>query len=212
MKVRGIRLIPLSLVAFGLPLIAATAPAQDATDHPADDTAGPPSAAVDAQGGVSSWPELTRKAALALIDKYGPPDEASDKWIAWNDKDQWARVAVRRDMVRDGSTQEDFIENSVWYKVPARKRAALAKFDGSLAFDKMTDMLSARSGSEENNILALNLADEIIRGKRGVASAKRLERKTQLMTLEGKASEYTRQLLFSPSRAPAPKLMTQPLP
>jgi hypothetical protein len=205
MRNQRIGLIVLTSIAFGLPLSAETAPAPDAAVPPADQitvvtevTAVPAIAAVDARDGVKSWPEMTKKAALALIDKYGQPDEASDKCVAWNDKVPWARVVVNRDMVRDGSAQPDFIENSVWYKVPARKRAALEEFDGSLAFDKMTGMLSARSASEENNILALNLADEIIRGKQGAASAKSFEGQTLLMTQTGKSSDYTHQLLFSP--------------
>lgn len=155
----------------------------------------------DAQGVVSAWPETTKKAARALIDKYGQPDEVSDTGLAWNDKDRWARVAVFRDARRNavGLKHEDFVENTVRYRVPKNMIVNLASFDKTLYIDPDRGTLSARGSSEENNTLTLNLADEIVKGKRDVASAKSFFKTLMTESMTGKSSQYGDKLMFSPS-------------
>ena len=58
--------------------------------------------------------------------------------------------------------------------------------------------LTARSDSEENNYISLNLADEIVHGKKSVAEARNFYAKTEQLGLSGKTSSYSQGLLFQP--------------
>jgi hypothetical protein len=77
--------------------------------------------------------------------------------------------------------------------VPPEKVDELVQFDGSLLIDRTRGELSARCDSEEANILALNLAHEIIAGARDVKSA-RLQCAEAI--LQKKHSQYKDSLLF----------------
>jgi len=66
--------------------------------------------------------------------------------------------------------------------------------------------LAARSNSEELNRLCLNLADDIARGRRTPAEARRFYRRTLSLALSGKSSPYMERLVFPvPEPAPVPR-------
>jgi hypothetical protein len=152
----------------------------------------------DADSVIKTWPENSRLTAQTMIDKYGPPDVATDRGISWNDKDPWSQVTVFREGATENfpTTHENVVENTIRYEVPPDKAGELIKFDPALSVHQTTGTLSARSDSEKANILALNLADEIVRGKRDVDSARDYMRSTLRKTMSGKSSPYTDHLLF----------------
>lgn len=184
------------------PASQTTSPSQ--TQASGSMSSGSSSAPKDAQTAISSWPDNTKKAAQALIDKYGQPDSVSNNKLAWSDKDQWKEVAVYRDPVEHSSPMphQDFIENKISYKVPENKVADLIKFDQALVIDETRGTLASHCDSEKANTLALNLADEIVNGKRTVASAKSFLRNTLEKSMAGKSSDYMDTLRFKTS-APA---------
>ena len=155
----------------------------------------------DAASVVAAWPAKTRKAAQALIQKYGPPDGVTDRMLVWNDKDQWKEVAVYRDVVIHSKPMphQDFVENTIVYQVPESKVADLIKFDHSLVIDETRGTLASHCGSEGSNTLALNLANEIVTGKRDVASAQDFLKSTLMKSMAGKSSPYMEKLMFSSS-------------
>jgi hypothetical protein len=183
--------------------IAGVAAAQDAAAP--TELIGQPSSAMSGQKDSSSvigaWPVKTRKAAQALIQKYGPPDGVTGRMLVWNDKDQWKEVAVYRDAVKHAKPMphEDFVQNTISYKVPESKVADLIKFDHSLVIDETRGTLASHCDSEAANTLALNLANEIVTGKRDVASAKDFLKSTLMKSMAGKTSPYTEKLMFSSS-------------
>ena len=90
----------------------------------------------------------------------------------------------------------DWLEQTVSYRVPVAKFGELAAFDGSLLADRTRGELTARSDSEAANYVALNLADQIVAGKKTSEEARRIYaglirsgRKT--------ASPYEQGLMFS---------------
>ena len=155
----------------------------------------------DAQTVISKWPAKTKTAAQALIQKYGQPDTVSNRMLAWNNKDDWQAVAVYRESFKKslGLSQDNFIENRISYDVPTDKTSELKKFDHALVIDHPKGTLASRGDSEKTNILALNLANEIVTGKRDAASAKDFMQKTQSEAMAGKSSPYTDKLMFTPS-------------
>src|SRR5205823_5261256 len=100
------------------------------------------------------------------------PDEATVDSLAWNDKGDWARIEVFRNGRNKiaGVIAKDYVENTLRYRVPEGKAGLLRSFDESLIIDSYRETLSACGRSEENNTLTLNLADEIVKGNRDVAS------------------------------------------
>ena len=172
-------------------------------------------AKTDAAKAIAAWPDKTKTAALALIEKYGPPDGVMDKMLAWTDKDQWKMVGVFRDAIpaADPVAHDVYIENKISYSVPEDKVGALAQFDHSLVVNQTRGTLTAQGDSEKNNTLTLNIANEIVTGKRDVASAKSFLKKTLKEGIAGKSSPYTDGLMFAPpAEQPTPGIMpeTQP--
>ena len=152
----------------------------------------------DASSLIVSWPENTKVTAQYLTDKYGPPDAATDARLVWNDHGQWSQITLFREGVSDNfpTTHQNIVENTIHYDVPREKAGELIKFDSALTVNRISGTLSARSDSESANILALNLADEIVRGKRDVDSARDFMRDTLRKSLAGKSSPYMDHLLF----------------
>ncbi len=154
----------------------------------------------DAQTVINAWPDATKTAAQSLISKYGQPDTVTEKKLAWHDKDQWAMVAVYRDQVQSTtpSPHKAFISNGVELKVPEAKVAELQRFDRGLVIDQLDGFVVSNGPSEAANTLTLNLVNDIITGKKSVASAKTFYRDTMMKSVAGKSSSYMDSLQFTP--------------
>ena len=150
---------------------------------------------------IRDWPERPRDAARALIAKYGEPSSFDDDRLVWYGIGPWQETAVYREAPESsGHRGEDILEQSISYIVPEKELAELNRFDRRLDFDKPSGELVARSESENLNYLALNLADEIVNGKRTADEARDFYRKTLKLAASGKTSAYMERLLFPPRR------------
>jgi hypothetical protein len=90
------------------------------------------------------------------------------------------------------------MEQVVDYRVPLEMYDDLATYDGSVIVERTRGEMSARCDLEAANFLALNLADEIVRGRRTVDEA-RAEYGRQIMAFKaGRPSPYTSGLTFTP--------------
>ncbi len=89
--------------------------------------------------------------------------------------------------------------------MPPAKIAALERFDGRLAYDQETGILSSYSENEKLNFLALNLAAEIVDNTRDADQAREFYRKTVELSATGKTSAYMEGFLFPREDAPPPK-------
>ena len=166
----------------------------------------------DAKSVISAWPSPNKTAAQALIEKYGQPDGVMDRELVWNDRTPFHKVAIFRDsqQVDFPTSHQAYIENAVNYKVPSSKVADLIQFDPGLVPDLVRGTLASHGDSEKQNILALNLADEIVTGKRSVSSAKSFMRSTQSTEASGRTSGYSDRLLFTPSGETNPNTNVNP--
>ncbi len=153
----------------------------------------------DAQNAIRDWPQASQTAAKQMIDRYGSPDVVSSQVLSWKEKAPFRKVSVMRDGIRHlfPSEHQDVITQEINLQVPIDKVSDLARFDGSIIIDRTKGTVAARSDSEANNLLALNLANDIITGKRDVESARRFFSDTAAKALSGKSSDYTSKLLFS---------------
>lgn len=129
-------------------------------------------ASVDTE--LSDWPEASRKAAKKMIEKYGAPAEQTASLLLWNETGPWKRSIVYKEEVPHDfpMPHTDVLEQFVDMKVPTDKVDELAKYDGSVIVERTKGEISARCDKEEANLLAINLAKEIIDGKKTVDTAR----------------------------------------
>lgn len=159
-----------------------------------------PISLADAQLIIEQWPEAPRKAAEKILDHYGPPHEATPTKMFWYRVENWARMELTADEVVHNfpTPHTDYLTQYVDYPVPARKASDLVEFDGSVIVDRTAGQIAARCDHEAYNTLTLNLAVEIIEGRRTVEDARRFYGETAAAFGLGRSAPYAEKLLFTP--------------
>ncbi len=122
-----------------------------------------------------NWPLPSQTAIKSLTQKYGLPASVTDNMVVWNDTSPFKRSVVYREEVIHLFPMQhaDILQQTIDYRIPLDKVAAISKFDGSLVVDRTRGELSARGEREELNLLALNLADKIVREEISVEEGRR---------------------------------------
>ncbi|HXT02150.1 MAG TPA: hypothetical protein VN915_15860 [Elusimicrobiota bacterium] len=185
------------LAAAGVPLLAAAALAWPfGGGGPAVEPSEIVTDAYRAQSAIADWPERSRSLAEAMMQEYGIPDEASPGKLTWRKRAPWTRLSVERDSEEPGRATG--LLQAVAYDVPLKRWRALGWFDRGVDYDPVTHELIATTPGEATNRLALNLADEIIRGKRTAEEARAFFDETVSLAASGKSSPYMKRLLFKP--------------
>src|SRR6185436_5836529 len=149
---------------------------------------------------AASWPEKTRRLAAQLITKYGIPAEATERQITWIGNGPWKRSTLYKEEVAHNfaSPHKDVVEQTVSYKVPVDKVAALVEFNGSLVVNRTRGELSSSADAEELNFLALNVADDMIRGERDVEQARTYYAQIVRAQMIKEPEAYLQSLKFKP--------------
>lgn len=144
----------------GLPALAATGPAQPGQD--------------EAAAAIRDWPQSSQAAARQMLEKYGPPAEATATRLTWVGNGSWMQTVVHKSPVAHDfpAKHMDVLEQSVEYRVPLNFYEAIATFDGSVVPHRTRGVLSVDGDREDANILALNLADDIVQGRKSVEQAR----------------------------------------
>lgn len=129
---------------------------------------------MDTKADTSSWPMASRMAVKEITDKYGKPDGTTSDELIWLNKGDWKKICITKSESKHSFPIEhtDMMTTTISHKVPVDKMDDLGKFDGSVTFDRTQGTLSARCDKEANNFLALNLAHDIITGKKTVEQAR----------------------------------------
>ena len=95
----------------------------------------------------------------------------------------------------------DVLAGTIKYEVPENKFDDLARFDGSISVDRTRGLMTARCDSDEHNLLALNLAHDIITGKRSVEGARAFYgRAIKLEKGKGELHPYLFKFMFDTTR------------
>ncbi len=151
---------------------------------------------------IAQWPDRTQRAARKLIEKYGQPNDTADSQLTWFDNSPWRKTIVYRDELEHNFPVHHFDSVQQWisYRVPVDKLSDLGRFDGSVIVDRTAGLISARGDGESDNFLALNLANDIVRGNKSVDEARQFYGKTAMMLVSGKSTPYTEGLLFRVDR------------
>lgn len=151
---------------------------------------------------IVEWPADSKEAAGFMIGKYGLPADVTRDTLVWHHAGPFAKTVVYKEPVKHlfPVPHNDVIEHSVYYPSPdADKVSQIWEFSGSVGLDRTKGMMSSRSDSEEANILALNLADQVIKGEKSVDEARMEYGKTlmQLSDASEQPSHLTKTLVFS---------------
>lgn len=157
-------------------------------------------ASMKAMPDLSGWPRASRMAAEEIVKKYGEPDVAGREMLGWLDAGPWKMIHITKAETKHSFPVEhtDMMETSVSYKVSPEKYDELGEFDGSVVIDRTQGLLSARCDMEANNFLALNLAHDIITGKKTVTQARKAYADIIKEKMNGGNPEYMQKLMFQP--------------
>lgn len=132
-----------------------------------------PEAAAWVQKNLAGWPKMSLAVASDLITRYGLPAESNARALTWHNNGPWKRTVLYREEVQHNFPlpHKDVLEQTVNYRVPLEKVADLVRYNGSLVIDHTRGELSAHCDNEEANTLALNIADDIVKGDRTLEQA-----------------------------------------
>lgn len=191
--------------AVALIVIGGPASAQDSGSHQHSDSA-------KAQQVIEDWPETSKKVAGKTIKQYGEPDGVTDHMLIWNNNDPWIRTIVHKEEIDHNFPipHKDVLEQFINFEVPADKFSDLAEYDGSVVAFRTNGELSARCDKEGANFLALNLAKDIIEGKRTVDEARAFYAQTIQKVKQGEQPEYVQGLQFEAQTAKAAAYPDEP--
>jgi hypothetical protein len=151
------------------------------------------------EGIIRSWPREPRESAKRLIEYYGEPQEFSESQLIWHEtNDGWKRTVLSREEVPHAFPSEhtDFLEQFIDYKVPVQMFSHLAEYDGSVIAERTKGELSARCGGTSMNFVAINLAHDIITGKRTVRQARDEYTRLYKAYKSGEKPPYTQSFQF----------------
>lgn len=148
---------------------------------------------------ISSWPERPKQLAQQVIDAYGEPQAASDILLIWQGAGSWKQMFLYRDEIEHKFPvpHTDFFEQFIEYQVPFDKFDDLAEFDGSVIVDRTKGLMSARCDSEAHNLIALNLANDIITGAKTVEFARKEYGRLAVLGMMGDEDAYLQDFQFT---------------
>jgi hypothetical protein len=156
----------------------------------------------DAKVSIDEWPQASQKAYKEMQQKYGDPDGVTSTRIVWTNKGPFKEIILINEPIDHNfpKPHTDVLEHVIAYDVPVDKVGDLARFDGSVIVDRTRGTLSARCDSEAHNLVALNLAHEVIQGKKSVDEARAAYTEAARMEMQGQTGAMAKQLQFQPQQ------------
>jgi hypothetical protein len=148
---------------------------------------------------TTDWPKMVKDAIAKTTQKYGQPDEVTATMVKWNNPGApFKRIEIQKQEIPHNfpMPHTDFLKEVVSYQVPADEADDLTAYDGSVTFSRTKGEMAAQCDMEELNILALNLAHDIVTGKRSVDEARQFYGQTAMAFKKGEKPEYTQRLMF----------------
>lgn len=152
---------------------------------------------------ISGWPEASQLAAKMMTAKYGKPNESTEHMLIWYNNGPWKRTIIYNEETKHIFPVDhvDVMEQVIDYQVPANKFSDLASYDGSVTVRRTDGELSAKCDKEGANFLAVNLANDVITGKKSVTEARDFYATAiKEFALQNKMSPYMGSLQFTLSK------------
>lgn len=155
---------------------------------------------------MQGWPVDSSEAARRVIKKYGEPDESCHSTLTWDRRGPWKRIVVHREPSKHNfpAPHVEVVECYIEFHIPPWKVSDLVRFNGSVVVYRTLGEISVRGHDEETNLLALNLAYDIITGKRSVDDARKYYALEFLNHRRKAPTPYMKGLKFEPKRSDDP--------
>jgi len=152
---------------------------------------------------IADWPPMAQLGVRQTITKHGAPQGVTPEAMIWTDVAPYESIKVTKLVTHHDFPlpHMDYMEHTISYLVPAEKAAELAAFDGSLTYDRTRGLMSARCDLEAHNLLTLNLAHDIIEGKKTAVEAREAFGKIMGEDNAGMNPAYTTKLQFEPKES-----------
>ncbi|MBI3550195.1 MAG: hypothetical protein HY078_14245 [Elusimicrobia bacterium] len=175
----------LTMAALAVCIVSASVRADDYTDNTTSSS--------KSEKLTTDWPDFTKRVGDLMVGRYGQPDEHTIGHLVWRDRGPYKRIIVHR------FPDKHFyaLEQTINYPVP---HDALGFYDFAeckVETDKVRAELTSYCDTEESNVLALNLADDILNRGRAIADAREAYVRTNMVALRGRSSNYSERLLFT---------------
>lgn len=147
---------------------------------------------------TASWPETAKNTAKEIVQKYGAPDMVGSGLLVWNNKGPYVWIQVNRTEVPHNfpGPHKDVLDIAIPYKVPAAMHTKLAEFDGSAVAMRTKGLLVASCFKEGLDILILNLANDVVAGKKTPEQARLAFGEIATGMMNGAKNPYTDALQF----------------
>jgi hypothetical protein len=118
----------------------------------------------DVMAATSTWSPASQKAINNMLYRYGDPDVVTEDMVIWKKTGPFLSSTVIREGVKNNFPNEHtgVLEQVIAYKVPVEKIDDLYRFNGGIIVDRAQGTLTVRGSTEEMNIAALNLVNDII--------------------------------------------------
>lgn len=150
---------------------------------------------------LATWPMSSQKAAMDMMQKYGPPQEMTPTMLMWRNNGPWKYTMISNMEIPHNFPvpHPDVMKQAVNYDVPVDKYDEMAAYDGSVILERTKGELAARCDKEGANFLAVNLANDVATGRRSVADARAYYAKAiDTFMKTGTMDRYMRGLTFQP--------------
>jgi len=147
---------------------------------------------------VNAWPDVPKEVANTVMQKYGPPQEATPSRLIWFGNGPWKHTILFRDIVMHDfpMPHPDLLEQAIDYQVPPDKFDSLAAYDGSVIVERTKGEISARCDKEEMNFLAINLANDIVTDQRDIEDARETYARIAMAFKNGQSDPYVEGFVF----------------
>lgn len=147
---------------------------------------------------TTGWPQASITAAREMIEKHGDPQEVTSEELIWRNVAPFKKIVVHKTVYNHKFPllHQNSLEHVVDYRAPVAKIDDIWRYNGSVVLDRTKGEMSSFSNTEAGNILALNLAHDVMIGKRGSENARVTYGKETLDYLNGKKTAMTQVLTF----------------
>lgn len=147
---------------------------------------------------TAGWPQSSLTAAKEMIEKYGEPQETTSDKLIWRNIAPFKEIIVHKVVYshKFPLLHQNALEHVVEYKAPVSKIDDVWNYNGSIVLNRNQGTMSSYADNEAMNILALNLADEVMRGRMSADSARVKFGKETLNFMNGNKTAYTSVLGF----------------
>jgi hypothetical protein len=151
-----------------------------------------------AAGLTSGWPDSSITAAKEMISKYGDPQETTSTSLIWRNIAPFKRIIVHKEVYnhRFPLLHQNALEHVVNYKAKPEKIDDVWKYNGSIVLDRTKGEMSSFAENEAMNILALNLAHDVLSSRMSADAARVTYGKETISFLNGNKTENTQVLKF----------------